>query len=140
ELVADALEQLKHPNPHEGAKRFLEYTDVRAGLLHATEAGDAYAFPHQTFQEYLAGLELISGVGFVARIMERRGEDRWRVPIFLGVGHTVSEGVLSAPYQLLSHLLHARRRDEAQRQRDLILAAELAEDVGWERLERTGEE
>lgn len=140
ELVADALEQLKHPNPHEGAKRFLEYTDVRAGLLQATEAGDAYAFPHQTFQEYLAGLELISGVGFVDRIMQRRDEDRWRVPIFLGVGHTVSEGVLSAPYQLLSRLLHARGRDQARRQRDLMFAAELAEDVGWDRLERGGEE
>jgi formylglycine-generating enzyme required for sulfatase activity len=140
ETVADALEQLKHPNPHEGAKRFLEYTDVRAGLLQATAAGDAYAFPHQTFQEYLAGLELISGVDFVDRIMARRGDDRWRALIFMGVGHTVSEGVLSAPYQLLSRLLHAKGRDGAQRQHDLVFAAEIAEDVGWERLERGGAE
>ena len=140
ELVADALEQLKHPNPHEGAKRFLEYTDVRAGLLQASDAGDAYAFPHQTFQEYLAGLELISGVEFVQRIIAVRSDDRWRVPIFLGIGHTVSEGILSAPYQLLNRLLCASKRDAAQRQRDLVFAAELAEDVGWERLERGGDE
>lgn len=140
EMVADALEQLKHPNPYDGAKRFLEYTDVRAGLLQASDAGDAYAFPHQTFQEYLAGLELISGVDFVERIMAVRTDDRWRVPIFLGIGHTVSEGVLSAPYQQLSRLLHAGKRDEAQRQRDFVFAAELAEDVGWDRLERGGEE
>lgn len=140
ELVAEALEQLKHPNPHDGAKRFLEYTDVRAGLLHATEAGDAYAFPHQTFQEYLAGLELISGVGFVERIMERRDDDRWRGPVFLGMGHAVSEGILSAPYQLLNRLLHERGRDEPQRQHDLIFAAEIAADVTWERLERGGPE
>jgi formylglycine-generating enzyme required for sulfatase activity len=140
ELVADALEQLKHINPYDGAKRFLEYTDVRAGLLQASDAGDAYAFPHQTFQEYLAGLELIRGVKFVDQIMERRNEDRWRVPIFLGIGHTVSEGVLTAPYQLFNRLLYAGKREETQRQRDLIFAVELAEDVGWDRLERGGEE
>jgi formylglycine-generating enzyme required for sulfatase activity len=140
ELVADALEQLKHPDPHGGAKRFLEYTDVRAGLLQATEAGDAYAFPHQTFQEYLAGLELISGVGFVDRIMAVCTEDRWHIPIMLGIGHAVSEGLFSAPYQLLNRLLHASKRDAAQSQRDLIFAAEIAEDVGWDRLERGGDE
>jgi formylglycine-generating enzyme required for sulfatase activity/energy-coupling factor transporter ATP-binding protein EcfA2 len=140
ELVADGLAQLKHPNPYEGAKRFLEYTDVRSGLLQASDAGDAYAFPHQTFQEYLAGLELISGPRFVDQIMERRHDDRWRVPILLGIGHAVSEGLLAAPYQLLSRLLHATKRDEPQRQRDLMLAAEIAADVGWDRLERGGEE
>ncbi|MBK9713381.1 MAG: SUMF1/EgtB/PvdO family nonheme iron enzyme [Kouleothrix sp.] len=140
ELVADELERLKHPNPHEGARRFLEYTDVRAGLLQASDAGDAYAFPHQTFQEYLAGLELIRGVGFVDRIMERRGDDRWRVPIVLGIGHLVSEGALAMPYQLLSRLLRTGKRDLAQRQRDSIFAAELAADVGWDRLERSGDE
>lgn len=140
EMVAETLETLKHPNPHDGAKRFLDYTDVRAGLLQASDAGDAYAFPHQTFQEYLAGLELVRGVEFVQRIMEKRSDDRWRVPIFLGIAHTVSEGVLSAPYQLLNRLLRAKNRSEAQRQRDLLFAAELADDVGWDRLERGGEE
>jgi formylglycine-generating enzyme required for sulfatase activity len=139
-LVADGLELLKHPNPHEGTRRFLEYTDVRSGLLQASDAGDAYAFPHQTFQEYLAGLELISGVDFVDRIMARRSDDRWRVPIFLGVAHAVSEGLLSPPYQLLSRLLHAKGQGVVQYQHDLIFAAELAEDVGWNRLERGGVE
>jgi formylglycine-generating enzyme required for sulfatase activity len=138
ELVADALHQLKHPNPHEGAKRFLEYTDVRAGLLQASAAGDAYAFPHQTFQEYLAGLELISGVDFVQRIMAVRTDDRWRVPIMLGIGHLVSERALNMPFTLLSELLYAEGRVPDQAQRDLIFAAELAEDVTWERLEQGG--
>jgi formylglycine-generating enzyme required for sulfatase activity len=140
ELVMQALADRKHPNPYEGAARFLEYTDVRAGLLQASDAGDAYAFPHQTFQEYLAGLELVSGVDFAQRIMARREDDRWRVPIFLGIGHTVSEGVLAAAYQLLSRLLHTAGRQEDRRQRDLVLAAELAADVGWDRLERGGAE
>ena len=138
-LVADALEG-RHPNPHDAAKRFLEYTDLRAGLLQARGAGDEYVFPHQTFQEYLAGLQLVSGAAFVDQIMELRGEDRWRVPIFLGIGHAVNEGLYAIPYQLLNRLRCAGGRAEPQRHRDLILAAELAEDVGWPRLARGGDE
>lgn len=67
-------------------------------------------------------------------------DDRWRVPILLGIGHAVSEGLLAAPYQLLSRLLHATKRDEPQRHADPMLAAEIAADVGWDRLERGGEE
>ena len=140
EMVQDELEALKHPNPHGGAKLFLEYTDVRAGLLQASDAGDAYAFPHQTFQEYLAGLELISGVGFVERVMARRNDDRWRGPIFLGIGHTASENVLSAPFSVFQRLLKMKGRDQRQYHADLLLAAELASDVGWGSLERGGDE
>ncbi|MEI7768657.1 MAG: SUMF1/EgtB/PvdO family nonheme iron enzyme [Chloroflexales bacterium] len=138
-LVADALEG-RHPNPHEAARRFLEYTDTRAGLLQARNAGDEYVFPHQTFQEYLAGLQLVSGARFVDQIMEIHQEDRWRVPIFLGVGHAVNESLYAIPYQLLNRLRCAGDRTDAQRQRDLILAAEIAEDVGWARLLRGGAE
>ena len=98
--LADQLAHLKHPNPHAGAWHFLHYTDARAGILHATNAGDGYAFPHQTFQEYLAGRDLVSRVGFVDEIMARRNDDRWRVPIFLGIGHAVNASTLSVPYQV----------------------------------------
>jgi formylglycine-generating enzyme required for sulfatase activity len=138
DLVAEELEHLKHPNPFQGATRFLDYADQRAGILQARDAGDAYVFPHQTFQEYLAGLHLVNGVDFVPQIMARRADDRWRVPIMLGVGHLVGEGALAMPYQLLSELVMADERDEQRRQRDLLLAAEIAADVGWPRLERGG--
>jgi formylglycine-generating enzyme required for sulfatase activity len=138
DLVAEELEHLKHPNPFQGATRFLDYADQRAGILQACDAGDAYVFPHQTFQEYLAGLHLVNGVDFVSQIMARRADDRWRVPIMLGVGHLVGEGALAMPYQLLSELVMADERDEQRRQRDLLLAAEIAADVGWPRLERGG--
>ncbi|WP_172450866.1 NACHT domain-containing protein, partial [Candidatus Chloroploca asiatica] len=52
-LVDDELKRRRHPNPSVGADKFLEYTDQRAGLIQASDAGDAYRFPHQTFQEYL---------------------------------------------------------------------------------------
>ncbi|MBX0331481.1 SUMF1/EgtB/PvdO family nonheme iron enzyme [Oscillochloris sp. ZM17-4] len=138
-LVADALEG-RHANPHEAARRFLEYTDTRAGLLQARNAGDEYVFPHLTFLEYLAGLQLVSGANFVAQIMTLRQEDRWRVPIFLGVGHAVNESLYAIPYQLLNRLRCASGREAALRQRDLILSAEIAEDVGWARLTRGGDE
>jgi formylglycine-generating enzyme required for sulfatase activity len=137
-MTADHLEQLGHPDPHRGAQKFLQYTDVRAGLLQASDAGDAYAFPHLTFQEYLAGLELVSGVGVVARIMAHHADDRWRLPILLGVGDHVSGAKLEMPFQLLRELLDAEERDPARRQRDLLFAAEIAADVGWDRLEQGG--
>lgn len=137
-MAADHLEQLGHPDPYRGAQKFLEYTDVRAGLLQASDAGDAYVFPHLTFQEYLAGLELVRDVDFIGRILERHMSDRWRVPILLGVGHLVSEGALAMPYQLLNELLTAEEGDPAGCQRDQVFAAEIATDVGWDRLEHGG--
>ncbi|NWG21249.1 MAG: SUMF1/EgtB/PvdO family nonheme iron enzyme [Chloroflexi bacterium] len=138
DLVAEELEHLKHPNPFSGATRFLDYADQRAGILQARDAGDAYVFPHQTFQEYLAGLHLVNGVDFIAQIMARRTDDRWRVPIMLGIGHLVGEGALAMPFQLLRDLIDTDGQDEQRRQRDLVLAAEIAADVGWPRLERGG--
>ncbi|MBX0331506.1 SUMF1/EgtB/PvdO family nonheme iron enzyme, partial [Oscillochloris sp. ZM17-4] len=138
-LVADALKG-RHADPHTAAGRFLEYTDTRAGLLQARNAGDEYVFPHLTFLEYLAGLQLVSGATFVAQIMALREEDRWRVPIFLGISHAVNESLYAIPYQLLNRLRCASGRAEELRQRDLILAAEIAEDVGWARLTRGGDE
>lgn len=137
-LVADFLEDRGHPNAHRGAKLFLEYTDVRAGLLQASDAGDAYTFPHLTFQEYLAGRALVSGVGVVQRIMQLRDDDRWRVPILLGVGDHVSDGKLEMPLALLSELIFLEGRAPAQQGRDLLLAAEIAADMGWSNLERGG--
>jgi formylglycine-generating enzyme required for sulfatase activity len=134
EMVMETLHQKGHPNPFEGAEHFLDYTDVRSGLLQASDAGDSYSFPHLTFQEYLAGLELVRGVQFIDRILDLRTDDRWRVPIQLGIGHLVSENTLAGPYHLFSRLLKMTGRSDEQRQRDLLLIAELGEDVGWERL------
>jgi formylglycine-generating enzyme required for sulfatase activity len=137
-MTSEHLATLDHPDPYRGANKFLEYTDHRAGLIQASDAGDAYVFPHLTFQEYLAGLELTSGLGVVAKIMERRADDRWRIPMLLGVGEYVSGEKLEMPYQLLSELLWAEQRTDERRARDLILAAEIAEDVGWDQLMERG--
>lgn len=138
DMVASFLEERGHTNAYRGAKRFLEYTDVRAGLLQASDAGEAYVFPHLTFQEYLAGRALVSGIGVVERIWGLRDDDRWRVPILLGVGDHVTDGKLEMPLALLMRLIHEEGRDPAQAGRDLFLAAEIAEDVSWTSLEQGG--
>jgi|GEM_PF-4285403 len=137
-MTMDFLHQIGHPEPFMGAERLLEYTDHRAGLIQANDAGDAYTFPHLTFQEYMAGLELTSGLGVVAHIMQHRHLDRWRVPIMLGVGDYVSNGKRELPYQLLTELINHPDHTSAEAQRDALFAAELALDVGWDRLDDGG--
>lgn len=134
-MVDDELKRRKHPNPSQGADRFLEYTDLRAGLIQASDAGDEYAFPHQTFQEYLAGVELVGGVDPVARILALRGDDRWRRPLLLGVEQLALTS-LDVPYRLLSRLVEEPGREAPQRAFDLLLALEIAEDLGWAWLEQ----
>ncbi len=130
-MVDDALKQRGHANPSHGADRFLEYTDLRAGLIHASDAGDAYVFPHQTFQEYLAGLELVGGVDPVAGILALRSDDRWRRPILLGIEHLALSS-LAIPHHLLSRLVEEPGREPPQRVFDLLLAQEIAADLGWD--------
>ena len=137
-LVAEFLEAKGHENPLDGARKFLEYADVRAGLLQASDAGDAYIFPHQTFLEYLAGRALVRDVEYVKRIMAVRDDDRWRVPILLGVGHLAGEGAMAMVSTLLSELVYAKGREPGQEGRDLLLAAEVGEDLRWTTLERSG--
>ncbi|MCG8349570.1 MAG: SUMF1/EgtB/PvdO family nonheme iron enzyme [Chloroflexales bacterium] len=135
-LIANELEQQGHTNPRYGAKQFLAYIDVRAGLLQAGATNDTYIFPYPAIQEYLAGLELVRDIDFMQRMMQRRIDDRWRVPIILGMGHLVNKGSLAMPYQLLNELLLSAGRTPERYQRDLLFAAEIAEHVGWSRLER----
>jgi formylglycine-generating enzyme required for sulfatase activity len=130
-MVDDELKRRGHPNPSQGADRFLEYTDQRAGLIQASDSAEDYIFPHQTFQEYLAGTELVAGVEPVARILELRSDDRWRRPILLGV-EQVALSSLDLPYRLLSRLVEAPGRAAPQRAFDLLLAQELAADLGWD--------
>ncbi len=134
-MVDDELKRRRHPNPSAGADRFLEYTDLRAGLIQANDAGDEYSFPHQTFQEYLAGTELFGGVDPLRRVLELRNDDRWRRPILLGV-EQLALSSLDMPYRLLSRLVEEPVRAAPQRAFDLLLAQEIADDLGWSWLEQ----
>ena len=129
--VMQFLQAKQHRNPFVGAQKFLEYTDVRAGLLQASDAGESYVFPHQTFQEYLAGRALVRDVEYLARISAVRNDDRWRIPILLGVSHLASEGALAMVSGLLADLVDAEGREPAQVGHDLLLAAEIGADLDW---------
>lgn len=76
-------------------KEFLDYADHRAGLLVGQGGGEggkrpqSYAFPHRTFQEYLAGCHLLTGQGNqrgVGRVYRRHAAegDYWQLAAQLG--------------------------------------------------------
>jgi len=73
------------------ASKFLDYVDQRAGLLVGQGGGEAgqrpqsYAFPHRTFQEYLAGCYLVGRRGTAREYWQRAGEgDYWALAAQLG--------------------------------------------------------
>jgi formylglycine-generating enzyme required for sulfatase activity len=131
--VIEALQAAGHPQAVAGAERFLRYIDERAGLIQLDESGDAYVFIHPSFKEYLAGRELVRGVEPVDNLLGVRADERWHAPIVLGIGHLIGQQITSVPYRFLARLIHPSGRAE-QRQRDILLAATIGEDIGWERL------
>jgi len=72
------------------ASEFLDYIDMRAGLLAGRGGGgekhpQTYIFPHRTLQEYLAGCRMIDGRGIAREFRQRAVEgDFWQVAVQLG--------------------------------------------------------
>lgn len=106
------------------ASDFLDYVDQRAGLL-VGQGGDgsrrhpqSYAFPHRTFQEYLAGCHLIGGRGVRRAYWEKVGEgDYWYLAAMYGA----------------EELLHNRRSEQSllDLAYDLCPGAAPADERGW---------
>jgi predicted NACHT family NTPase len=117
----------------EKAGRCLEYIQLRSGLL--MPDGDAsYVFAHLTLQEHCAGRYMLLTRRAVKFVLEHRADDRWRVPIFLGLGVVQKKN----PFLVESVLRALVERDEEISRkpidrwyRDLILAAEIGEDRDW---------
>jgi formylglycine-generating enzyme required for sulfatase activity/energy-coupling factor transporter ATP-binding protein EcfA2 len=118
------------------ATRVARYMEQRSGLLQP--AADDYEFAHLTLQEHCAGRHLVRQSKAMPLILEHRVDDRWREPIFLGLG-TIQEG---NPWLIESVLRRLIQRDEQQPvarwYRDLILAAEIGEDRDWAYLKEQG--
>jgi formylglycine-generating enzyme required for sulfatase activity len=90
----------------------LEYIETRAGLLIARREG-LYAFPHRSFQEYLAACHLANTATDLGGELRRRvWEDPawWREVYLLGVGKK-RQGGLGDAVNLVNALVPARPAD-----------------------------
>jgi len=115
------------------AQRCLEYFEQRSGLL-VPDGAESYVFAHLTLQEHCAGRHMLLSREAVGQVLARRAEDRWREPIFLGLGVVQATN----PYlveKVLRTLIDRRENEKekpaARWYRDLILAAELGKDRDW---------
>jgi formylglycine-generating enzyme required for sulfatase activity len=135
--VRDALiayfEAARLPSAWESARRCLSYFEQRSGLLIPDES-ESYAFAHLTLQEHCAGRHMLLSPNAADLVMQRRAEDRWREPIFLGLG-VVQKANPALVSDILARLIHrkeGKQRKPAERwYLDLILAAEIGKDRDW---------
>jgi formylglycine-generating enzyme required for sulfatase activity/energy-coupling factor transporter ATP-binding protein EcfA2 len=121
------------------AVRCVEYFDFRSGLLQPDgQQRDVYVFAHLTLQEHCAGRHIVFGsTDPVALVMQHRGDDRWREPIFLGLGLAPPADLDDVFDALLAthDYQQTDAKSVARRYRDLILAAELGVDRKWSSLQ-----
>jgi formylglycine-generating enzyme required for sulfatase activity len=111
---------------------FIQLLQETAGLLEA-RADDQYAFPHLTFQEYLAACGLADDADMVSRaysLWTSDDADRWREVLLLLAGRLRIQGLRTVEREglpWLKHLLNRRigrkEKTATQRRRDAALAA-----------------
>ncbi len=131
ELALAAL----HPKRDKGwADAVIDSIKHRAGLLLERSQG-VYAFPHRTFQEYLAGAHLSTQGDFArAAAGHTRELDRWREVILLAVGRLVHVSVdMDKPLALVGELCPASAGAEALAWRRAWFAGEVLLEVGVRR-------
>ena len=123
-------------DPYRAAERCIAYIDQCSGLLQPEDAGNVYAFAHLTLQEQSAGRHLVFSES-LDQLLALRRDDRWREPIFLGIGCLTKARLGSAKIeQLLTALVDSDGYEAGEMHqydwyRDLILAAELGADCDW---------
>jgi energy-coupling factor transporter ATP-binding protein EcfA2 len=132
------------PRYADAAERCLEYFQQRSGLLLPDDEHDSFMFAHLTLQEHCAGCYLVSQRSAVDDVMSHRNDDRFREPIFLGLGmlQEDKQGWLLIEKIIQRLLIHeegsGRIKAVDQWIQDLILAAEIGVDRNWIRLKEVG--
>ncbi len=131
----------KHLGSLARAEAFLEYTEQRAHLLvgRGGVGERVYAFPHRTFQEYLAACHLVTGRLFRREIAGLAQEpDLWREVLNLAAGELIfnrydREKVLEGVERMLPIEALAAANEAGWNR--VWLAGEMTAVVGWEAAE-----
>ncbi|MBI3946953.1 MAG: SUMF1/EgtB/PvdO family nonheme iron enzyme [Armatimonadetes bacterium] len=126
------------------AGALLRLIRLRAGLL-VPQGADTYAFPHRTFQEYLAACHVCSGgevpdelcdparrgdVAATLAVLARRA-DSWRVAVLLALNHLVHVRTnVSQPFALVRELCPPEEPASEAAWRDAGLAGECLAEIG----------
>jgi hypothetical protein len=133
EALIKFFETAQLPSPWEAARRCLDYFEQRSSLLIPDE-NETYVFAHLTLQEHCAGRYLVLHPSASSLLLKHRADDRWREPIFLGLGAiqpTKPELIDRFLTDLIDHDEDGHRKPAESWQRDLILAAEIGVDRDW---------
>ena len=138
----DLLHTLHNLHPDESwdwAADVVQQIKERAGLLIEREPG-VYAFPHRTFQEYLAACHLSVQADFAQRAVKLSEEAAfWREVVLLAVGRQVHvSGNLAQPLALVTELCPAKCGPEEVSWRRAWLAGEVLEEAGGRRVRQQG--
>ena len=130
-----ALGKLHPQRSLDWADRVIVQIKERAGLLVEREPG-IYAFPHRTFQEYLAGSHLAVQPDFAAQAQTLSEEASfWREVILLAVGRQVHVmETLAQPLALVAELCPANCVDDDSCWRRVWLAGEVLQETGRNRV------
>jgi hypothetical protein len=132
------------PGYADAAERCLEYFQQRSGLLLPDDEHNSFTFAHLTLQEHCAGCYLVSQRSVIDEVLNHRTDDRFREPIFLGLGK-LQEGPQGWVFieTILNRLLNRSEsngipKSIQQWMHDIILAAEVGIDRDWNRLSESG--
>ncbi|MFN7952366.1 MAG: SUMF1/EgtB/PvdO family nonheme iron enzyme [bacterium] len=132
-----ALARLNHGDLN-WAEGLVEAIKLRAGLLVERRAG-VFAFPHRTFQEFLAGSHLGGLPDFAERSTRLvAASPIWREPVLLAVGRLVHVGRdRERPQGLIANLCPERVRDDEAGWKKVWFAGDVLGEIGVARMRGT---